>query len=71
MIANFRVWRENRYAIVGPNFRLGYMRKTQKGYYEASGQCQQNLVLTSGAFLHRVGSCSFIVGILIEEVAIF
>lgn len=50
----FRVWRENRLSIVGPNFRLGYMRKDNEGVYVASGECQQNLILTSGAFLHRV-----------------
>lgn len=41
-------------SIVGPNFRLGYMRKDNEGVYVASGECQQNLILTSGAFLHRV-----------------
>ncbi|KAI6231615.1 Exostosin-2 [Aphelenchoides besseyi] len=51
---SFRVWRENRHAIVGPNFRMGYMQKPEVGVYNAHPSCQQNLILTSGAFLHRI-----------------
>ncbi|KAI1722947.1 glycosyl transferase family 64 domain-containing protein [Ditylenchus destructor] len=52
MLFSFRVWRENRDVIVGPNFRLGYV-KDGNGVYIASAQCQYNMVLTSGAFIHR------------------
>ncbi|KAI6231103.1 Exostosin and EXTL2 domain containing protein [Aphelenchoides besseyi] len=51
---SFRVWRENRHAIVGPTFRMAYMQKPGVGVYNAHSSCQQNLVLTGGAFLHRV-----------------
>ncbi|KAI6180288.1 Exostosin-2 [Aphelenchoides besseyi] len=51
---SFRVWRENRHAIVGPTFRMAYMQKPGVGVYNAHLSCQQNLVLTGGAFLHRV-----------------
>jgi hypothetical protein len=30
------------------------MDKKKQGVYEGSSGCQQNMVLTSGAFLHRV-----------------
>ncbi|KAI1723382.1 glycosyl transferase family 64 domain-containing protein [Ditylenchus destructor] len=52
MLFSFRVWRENRDVIVGPNFRLGYV-KDGNGVYVANAQCQYNMVLTSGAFIHR------------------
>uniref|UniRef100_A0A915EBC3 Uncharacterized protein n=1 Tax=Ditylenchus dipsaci TaxID=166011 RepID=A0A915EBC3_9BILA len=52
ILFSFRVWRENRDVIVGPNFRLGYL-KDNKGVYDASPQCQYNMVLTSGAFIHK------------------
>ncbi|KAI6232776.1 Exostosin and EXTL2 domain containing protein [Aphelenchoides fujianensis] len=51
---SFRVWRENRHAIVGPNYRTGFMKKAGVGVYNAHSTCQQNMILTSGAFLHRI-----------------
>ncbi|KAI6192332.1 Exostosin-like 3 [Aphelenchoides bicaudatus] len=51
---SFRVWRENRVSIVGPNYRLGYVDKKNEGVYAGSDSCQQNMILTSGAFIHRL-----------------
>uniref|UniRef100_A0A914CGB0 Glycosyl transferase 64 domain-containing protein n=1 Tax=Acrobeloides nanus TaxID=290746 RepID=A0A914CGB0_9BILA len=48
----FRVWRENRDVIVGPNFRLGYIENTG-GKYGGPNKCEYNMVLTSAAFIHR------------------
>lgn len=50
----FRVWRENRDVIVGPNERLGYTNPlTKRGIYKTQEHCRYNIILTSGAFLHR------------------
>ncbi|KAI6205206.1 Exostosin-2-like protein [Aphelenchoides besseyi] len=50
----FRVWRENRDTLVGPNQRLGYVDPiTQRGVYRFETECRYNMILTSGAFLHR------------------
>ncbi|KAI6174807.1 Exostosin and EXTL2 domain containing protein [Aphelenchoides bicaudatus] len=48
------VWRENRDVLVGPNERLGYTDPlTKQGVYKSETECHYNLILTSGAFLHR------------------
>jgi hypothetical protein len=48
------VWRENRDVIVGPNERLGYTNPlTLRGIYKMQDECRYNIILTSGAFLHR------------------
>ena len=50
----FRVWRENRNVLVGPNERLGYTDPiTMRGVYKTEIECRYNIILTSGAFLHR------------------
>lgn len=50
----FRVWRENRDVLVGPNERLGYTDPlTMRGVYKTEAECRYNIILTSGAFLHR------------------
>uniref|UniRef100_A0A914HK88 Glycosyl transferase 64 domain-containing protein n=1 Tax=Globodera rostochiensis TaxID=31243 RepID=A0A914HK88_GLORO len=62
---SFRVWRENRGRIVGPNYRIGYLQQSADNY-DVTGvyigppreepvfqHCQYNIVLTSGAFIHR------------------
>ncbi|KAI6170381.1 Exostosin-like 3 [Aphelenchoides bicaudatus] len=51
---SFRVWRENRLRIVGPNYRIGFMNKNQSGRYVTAARCQQNMILTSGVFMHRL-----------------
>ncbi|KAL3096189.1 hypothetical protein niasHS_004799 [Heterodera schachtii] len=61
---SFRIWRENRARIVGPNYRIGYIQhndnKNLIGIYKGPPRnepifqhCQYNIVLTSGAFIHR------------------
>uniref|UniRef100_A0A183C0I5 Glyco_transf_64 domain-containing protein n=1 Tax=Globodera pallida TaxID=36090 RepID=A0A183C0I5_GLOPA len=62
---SFRVWRENRGRIVGPNYRIGYLQQSAENYgltgvyigppreEPVFQHCQYNIVLTSGAFIHR------------------
>ncbi|KAL3096184.1 hypothetical protein niasHS_004794 [Heterodera schachtii] len=58
------IWRENRARIVGPNYRIGYIQHNDNndliGIYKGPPRnepifqhCQYNIVLTSGAFIHR------------------
>jgi len=53
ILFSFRVWRSHRRAVVGPNFRLCYTDSQGKGVYEPRHQCQYNMVIPSGAFIHR------------------
>ncbi|CAD5229811.1 unnamed protein product [Bursaphelenchus okinawaensis] len=51
---SFRIWQSNPETIVGPNARLALFNKEKEEFeYLTENECMYNIILTSGAFMHR------------------